>query len=189
MTARTLAWSGVGLVAVLSAGCARSSAETAVTRAEAAIAAIRPEAEKVAPVELASLNDSLTAMKARIAAEDYSGALMGARSVNSLARDLGANLATRKAQLTTSYNTTAEAVPRQIGAVNARIAELAAMRRLPPGVDPAAFAAVRAEAPQWQEKWAEASQQFAAGNVALALTAANEVRARLTAVSKMLGMA
>lgn len=189
MTARSLATTGAGVLALLlTTGCAQGSAEKAVGNAEAAIAAIRVEAEKIAPAALATLNDSLTAMKTRMEAGDYSGALMGARTVTTMARDLGANLETRKAQLTTAYETTAAAIPGRLEAVNARIAELAAMRRLPPTVNAAAFTAVRDEAPQWSTTWASITADHAAGNLAGALTAANTLRDRLAQAATALGM-
>lgn len=124
----------IGLVLLLSSGlvgCAKQSAEKAIARAEQDIAAVRPEAEKVAPVELAVLVDSVAAMKAHVAAGEYSAASRGARNLGLSVRDLRANLGNRRQQLTTGFTATANELPPQLEAVVARVTQLGAMRRLP----------------------------------------------------------
>lgn len=183
----TALWAGLAL-ALTTAGCAKRSAESAIGQAERSIAAVRADAEKIAPNELKGLTDSLEAMKAKVASGDYSGALMGARSLASLARDLGANLPARREQLTNSYNAVAAEVPKLLDQATARVNELAAMRRLPPGIDPARFAAVRTESTGWAGAWTEAAAAFSQGNLAQALNLAGGLRDKLTAALKTLGI-
>ena len=174
---------GIGL-----AGCAKRSAESAIARADETLAAVRPEAEKIAPNELKAMTDSVAAMKARVAAGDHSGALMGARTINSMARDLQANLPKRKEQLTASFNSTAAEMPKEIEAVTARVAEFGKLRRLPPGLDPAKFAALQTEVPGWSTSWTQATESFKAGNLAAALNLANELKARIADAKRTLMM-
>lgn len=185
---RTTWIAGLGLVALALAGCAKRSAESAIGQAEKTIAGMQAEAEKVAPNELKALVDSVAAMKARVAAGDHSGALMGARTVGTMARDLAANLAGRKEQLTNSYNAAAAEMPKQLEAVTARINELAGMRRLPAGIDAASFSALKDEAATWSATWTAAADAFKAGNLAAALTQANQLKSRLAVAAKALGI-
>ncbi|MGE0442455.1 MAG: hypothetical protein AB7L66_21600 [Gemmatimonadales bacterium] len=187
MRSKPLATAAV-LMAVLTTGCAKRSADSAIARAESEIADLRSEAEKIAPNELKALDDSLGAMKARVEAGDYSGALMGARSIHSLARDLGANLATRKEQLTTSFTTLQNELPAKLEAVTGRLKDLGAMRRLPPGIDANKVAALQTDAAGWASKWTEATQAFAAGNLAAALNAGNEIRSKVAEAMSALQM-
>ena len=170
-------------------GCAKRSAESAIAQAEKSIAAMQADAEKVAPNELKSLTDSVAAMKARVGAGDYSGALMGARTINTLSRDLRANLASRKDQLTSSFNTLSAELPKQLDQVMARITELGGMRKLPTGIDPAKFAALKTESAGWAAAWKSATDAFAAGNLAAALADANQIKAKLADAMKTIGLA
>ncbi len=185
---RTTSIAVLGLVTLTLAGCAQRSAENAIGQAEKTIAGMQAEAEKVAPNELKALVDSVAAMKARVAAGDHSGALMGARTVGTMARDLEANLAGRKEQLTTSFNAASAEIPKQIETVTARITELAGMRRLPAGIDPAGLSALKDEAATWGATWTAASDAFKAGNLAAALTQANQLKTRLAVAVKALGI-
>ena len=181
----------IGLVLLLSSGlvgCAKQSAEKAIARAEQDIAAVRPEAEKVAPVELAVLVDSVAAMKAHVAAGEYSAASRGARNLGLSVRDLRANLGNRRQQLTTGFTATANELPPQLEAVVARVSQLGAMRRLPPGIDQARFDALKAEAPTWPGAWAAAKQDFDAGNLAQAMSAAAQLKTKVADARRLLSM-
>jgi len=171
------------------AGCAKSSANSAVARAEKDIAQLPPDAAKIAPVEVKALNDSVGAMKANIEKGDFRAALMGARSVSSLARDLSFNLNARKTQLTAAYNAAADEVPKQLDSLAAKVEELGKMRRLPPGIDAARFAQVKANVDVLRQQWTAATQAHANGEIAAALAKANEVKAKVADAMKVVGMA
>jgi len=175
-------------LAIATTGCAKGSAEKAIAKAEKDIATIQADAERVAPTELKSLTDSLVAMKARVATGDYSGALMGARQAGTMVRDLTANLATRRDQLNSAFTSISAELPGQVEAVTAVVTKLAAMKRLPATIDAAKFAALKADAATWAAKWAGATEAFKAGNLALAMAAANEVKAKVAAAMATLGM-
>jgi hypothetical protein len=178
----------VGLVLVSVAGCAKRSAESAVASAEKAVASVQAEAAKVSPNELKAVTDSITAMKGHIAAGNHRAALMGARSATAMARDLQSGIATRKEQLTNSFNAIAAELPKQLTSVTAKIAELGAMRRLPPTVDATKFTALRAEAGGWEAAWATATQAFASGNLADALSQANAIKTKVANAMATLGI-
>ncbi|MFN0180571.1 MAG: hypothetical protein ACKVZ0_17355 [Gemmatimonadales bacterium] len=177
-----------GLLLVSTAGCAKGSAESAVAAAEKAVASVQAEAAKVSPVELKAVTDSIAAMKGHIAAGNHRAALMGARSATAMARDLESGIATRKEQLTNSFNAIAADLPKQLGAVTAKIAELGAMRRLPPTVNETKFTALKAEAGGWEAAWATATQAFAGGNLADALSQANAIKTKVADAMATLGI-
>ena len=169
-------------------GCAKRSAESAIAQAESDIAGMQATAEKVAPNEFKTLRDSVTAMKAKVTAGDYSGALMGARTVGTMARDLRANLTGRAAQLTTAFNGIAAELPKQVDAVTAKVKELAGLKKLPAGIDPAGFAALKDQVPTWSQTWATADASFKAGNLADALSKANDLKTKVAAAMKVVGL-
>jgi hypothetical protein len=176
------------VVAVGLGGCAQRSAESAIAQAEKDIAEMQGTAEKVAPKEFKVLSDSVAAMKAKVAAGDYSGALMGARTVGSMARDLRVNLPGRTTQLTTSFTGVAATLPKQVDAVSAKVNELAALKKLPAGLDPARFAALKTDIATWTQAWAAADASFKAGNIADALTKANDLKAKVADAMKLVGI-
>lgn len=181
-------YTAVGLLLLGVVGCAKSSAESAIATAEKAVASVRDEAVKVSPIELKAIEDTIVALKAKVAAGDYQPALMGARTAASMARDLTANIATRKTQLTSSFNAMLAELPKQVEAVTAKVSELAAMKKLPKGVDPAQVAALKTETAGWGGAWKAATDAFAAGNLADALNQGNAIKAKVTQAMAMLGL-
>lgn len=178
----------VGLVLLMASGCAKRSAESAVAAAEKAVGKVEAEASKVSPIELKAVVDSIAAMKGHIAAGDYRAALMGARSASSMVRDLESGIATRKEQLTNSFNALSAELPKQMASVTSKVAELAAMRRLPAGMDPAMVAGLKTETGGWQAAWDGATKAFADGNLADALTQARAISDKVTAAMTRLGL-
>ena len=172
---------------VVGTGCAKSSAESAIGAAEKMVAGFSAQAEQLAPTELKVINDSIAAMKARVAAGDYSGALMGARQTTSIARDLSAGMATRKTQLTNSFTALSAELPKLLESVTGKINALAAMKKLPKGVDPARVAALKTDAAGWAASWAAATEAFKAGNLAEAVAKGTELKVKLTAAAAMFG--
>ncbi len=172
---------------VAGTGCAKSSAESAIDAAEKMVSGFSAQAEQLAPADLKAINDSIAAMKARVASGDYSGALMGARQTTSIARDLAAGLATRKTQLTNSFTALSAELPKQLELVAGKINALAAMKKLPKGADPARVAALKTEAAGWPAAWTAATEALKAGNLAEAVAKGTALKTRVAAVAAMFG--
>jgi hypothetical protein len=170
------------------AGCSEGSARGAVASAERQIAELQAEASKIAPDRLKSLTDSLEAIKARVAAGDHRSALMSARSVSSLARDLSATLPTTKGQLESAFKSASDELPGSLQSVLGRIDELGKLRRLPSTIDAQRFGALRTESAEWSSAWTQATQDFSAGNLALAMQKANDLRSKIRQARTVLGM-
>ena len=170
------------------AGCAKSSAESALAAADKAIAAIQAEATMIAPAQLKALSDTLADVKARFGKGDFQSALMGARSVSVMSRDLKAQLATQKTQLTSAFESAQKEVPGMADAVQARVADLAKMRRLPPGIDGKRFAALQGDVGTWREQWTAAEAAFQRGELAVAMSSANQLRTKAREAMSLLQM-
>ncbi len=179
---------GLMALALSTTGCAKRSAESAIAKAEGAVAAIQADAEKVAPMELKALTDTLVAMKARVATGDYSGAMMGARQAGTMTRDLKANLATRRDQLNAAFTSISAELPKQLETVTAKVAELGAMKKLPATIDAAKFATLKVEVGTWGTAWTAATESFKAGNLAEAMASANRIKAGVADAMKTLGL-
>jgi len=176
------------MLLVAMAGCAKSSANSAVAKAEKDIAALPPDAAKVAPKEVKAMNESIAALKTDIANGNFRDALMGGRGVSSQARDLALNLNARRTQITAAFNSTAEELPKRLATLQAKVDELGKARRLRPDVDATKFAALKAALPSWTQAWADASQAFKNGDIAVALSRANEVKAHVAEAMRVVGL-
>lgn len=170
------------------AGCARSSAKSAVDAAEKAVGGIQEQAALIAPTQIKALSDTLADVKARFDRGEYQSALMGARSVSMMARDLGAQLPTQKAQLTSAFESAQKDVPPLISSVQAKVAELAKLRRLPPGIDPARFAALQTDVAGWGDQWAQAQAAFQKGELAAGMATANQIQGKARDAMALLKM-
>ncbi|MEZ4589169.1 MAG: hypothetical protein R2909_22580 [Gemmatimonadales bacterium] len=168
-------------------GCAERSARSAVETAENQIAAIRDEAQKVAPDRLKSLSDSLESIKSRLSGGDYRSVVMSARSISALTRDLEANMANTRSQLQTAFQSASNELPGQLDAAIAKVNQVAGLRRLPAGIDPAKFNTLQTESATWMDSWNKAKADFDAGNLAQAMSAVNSLRAKVREVGNLLG--
>jgi len=185
---RTLARvSLVTAIALGLGGCAERSAKSAVEKAESQIAAIRDEAQKVAPDRLKSLSDSLESIKGRLSGGDFRSVVMSARSISALTRDLEANLGNTKSQLETAFQGASNELPGQLDAAIAKVNEVAGLRRLPAGIDPAKFNTLKEESATWMDSWNKAKADFDAGNLAQAMSSVNGLRAKVREVNGLLG--
>lgn len=168
-------------------GCAERSARSAVETAETQIAAIRDEAQRLAPDRLKSLTDSLESIKGRLSEGDYRSVVMSARSISALTRDLEANLANTKSQLETAFQNASNELPGQLNAAVAKVNEVAGLRRLPAGIDPAKFNSLKDESATWMDSWNKAKADFDAGNLAQAMSSVNTLRSKVREVGNLLG--
>jgi hypothetical protein len=178
----------VGLLALSLSGCEEGSARKAVEGAEAAIAAVQEQGANIAPARLQSLQDSMAAIKTRLEAGEHRSALMSARSVTSLARDLGATMGNTKTQLENAFKNASDELPPMLQKVTARINEVAAMRRLPSNIDAAKFATVQSASAGWTDLWNRAMQDYQSGKLAAAMGKANELRTALRSAMNTLSM-
>jgi hypothetical protein len=174
-------------VSLVLAGCGGGAAG-AVESAEREIARVQEQAAKIAPDRLQALSDSLAAFKSRLGQGDDRAIVLATRTLVSQVRDLVANLETTKQQLTGAFSTASSELPRMLETVLARISELAAMRRLPPTVNAERFSALQAESAGWSAMWGKAQEDFNAGNLAAAMSAANTLRAKLRDANSFLGL-
>ena len=93
---------GVFASFALLTGCedaAKMGADAAIKTGEAAIGAVKADAEKYIPGDAKSLTDALAKAKDAFAKQDYAGALAGAKELAEKAKDLGPAAMKAKEQL------------------------------------------------------------------------------------------
>jgi hypothetical protein len=188
----------LAMAAVLLAGCGNQMepAKNAIAGIEAAIAAAGPDAAEYIPDQLQAVTGQLADLKAKFDQKDYKGVLAAAPALLTQAQGLAgaAGSAKQAAQaaaleaLNGEWATLSTDLPAQLAAVTSRVNILSKSKKLPAGLDAAAFDAVRNGADQTRVLWDEATAAQAAGNMEQAVAAGRQVKANLDAAMAALGM-
>lgn len=175
---------------VVTAACAsqKAPAQAAVATLESAVTAAKPEIDRYAPDQWPALNASVTAVQAKMAAGDYAGVLADAPAVNARLTEATTAAATKKAALTEEWESMAS-IPAMVQQVAQRVAELSGSRTLPKGIDRAMLAGAQGTIARSMGLMGEASQALEAGDMAVAVAKAKEIKAAVEPLLSSFGLA
>ena len=186
------------LAAMLLAGCAnqKEPAAKAIADIEAAVATAGGDVSQYIPEQLQAVTTGIADLKAKFDQKDYKGVLAAAPALLTQAQGLSAAAASAKeaadAAALEAYNsewgTLAADGPAQMTAVTNRVAMLSKSRKLPAGLDAAAFDAAKSGADEAKALWDQATAAQAAGNMEQAVMAARQTKEKLDAAMAGLGM-
>ena len=174
-------------MAVLSTACTdqRLPAESAVAKVEASLTEIRADAGKFAAEELAEVEKAVGRLKAKLAEEDYGGALQGAPAVASTVASLKANVERKKADAEEmmavaqqEWAALSTSMPALVDTLQKRIDSMRRSGRLPQGMDRQDLEAARADVEKIKTPWAEASKEYEAGMAADAVRRARAAKTK-----------
>ena len=174
--ARALGVVGVALFAV---ACGKGAAEQALAAASAAVEQARPEVEKVAPAELKQISDSLAGAKASFDKGDYKRALASAQALIPKVQATVEGARKKKDELVASFGERKASLPAMVDSLKRRLAQLAAARELPAGLDQETVATAQANLGSVAAAWTDALSRFDAGDLIAAVTEANDVKAKV----------
>lgn len=175
----------LSLLALAACGGLKSTAEQAISMADAAMAAVAPAAEKVLPDDLAALTGAIASAKDAFARGEYQPVIDGLKDVPAQATALGDKVKEETARLTEEWNTLTVAMPRNLDAVKAELAKPAKMRRL--SAEKAATAKSGYE--EAMAQWPAVTEAWTAGNLAGAMSQANALKAKVTEAMLAVGLA
>ena len=186
------------MAAALLAGCANQMepAKKAIGDIEAAVAAAGPDAAQYIPDQLQAVTNQIVDLKMKFDQKDYKGVLAAAPALLTQAQGLTAAAASAKQAaeaaaleaFNSEWGALAADVPAQLAAVTKRVGILSKSKKLPAGLDAAAFAAAKSGADEATALWDQAMADQAAGNMEQAVTAARQVKEKLDAAMAGLGM-
>lgn len=177
---------GLMVLPLLVVGCSKGPAETALKAADEAVAKVAPLAEKFVPDQFKTLTDAAAAAKASFDKGDYAAALAAAKDLPAKADEILAAATAKKDELTGVWNGLAEALPAQVTGLTEKINAVAAMKRLPKGIDAAGLEAAKTELADVTGLWTKATEAFGTGEIPSALQTANDVKAKVEALAKTL---
>ena len=186
------------MAAVLLAGCANQMepAKKAIADIEAAITAAGPDAAQYIPDQLQAVTSEVASLKAKFDQKDYKGVLAAAPALLTQAQGLSAAAGAAKeaAQaaalqaMNAEWGTLSADIPAQLAAVTSRVGILSKSKKLPAGLDAAAFDAARTGVDEATALWSQATAAQASGNMEQAVGAARQVKDKLNAAMGALGM-
>jgi hypothetical protein len=181
---------GFSILALLLAGCAgaKGRAQADVAAADRALAALPPEAAKVVPDQLGPLTDAVNQGKDQISKGDYAAASAAVREVPDKARLLTDSLPAHKVALTAAMDTLSVAMPRNLAAIKAKLDSIAKVKRLPRGLDEQELQAAKDTYAAVTAEWAEVMKAYQAGDLADAMSRAQNLKNRVSHSLMALGL-
>jgi predicted small lipoprotein YifL len=154
----------------------KGPAEAALTAATTAVDGVKAEAAKYVPDQAKSLMASLTSAREAFDKGDYKMALETANAIPAKAKEAAAAVAAKKDELTKNFTALTASLPATVEQIKAKVAELAAMKKLPKDMDKAKVEAAKTGVEAAQKTWAEANDAFKAGDLTAAVAKGNEVK-------------
>lgn len=197
MRIHKLSFVAVVATALLAAGCAsqKEPATQALSAVETALSAIKEEAGKYAPEQLAAVEKRVGELKDSLQKGDYAAILASAPALTGDVASLKKAAEDRKAEVMAALESAraewpalATELPDMVGAIQGRIDALAKGSALPKGLDPAAVDAAKSGLGDMKTQWDEASAAFMAGDATTAVEKAKAIQAKGAEVMAALGM-
>jgi hypothetical protein len=171
------------LATVFAVACSseKEPAEMAVTGLETAASPVRPDI-------MAAVNAAVAAVKTKFDGGNYAGALADVQAASGTVTAAAEAAAARKAALSTEWAAFA-GLPTTVGQIEARMSELAAMRRLPRGMDKARLDGARSSLDSAKALWDEATDAQEDGDLVLAVSKAKDASPMIESLVSTLGIA
>lgn len=177
---------GLMILALLATGCGKAPAEAALKVADEAIANVKPEAEKYVPEQFNALTAAAADARAKFDAKDYKGALTAAQAIPAQADEVMKAAAAKKEELMKQWADMQGSLPAMVQALTEKIGGLAAMKKLPKGVDAAMVETAKTSLADVTAGWTAASDAFNAGDITGAIAKAGDVKTKAEQLSTML---
>ena len=191
MTSRT-ALAGLAAALVLVACSQKDPAKEAIDAAENALNAVYEDAGKYLPERYAAVKKELEVARAAFAEERYADAIAAVRDLpaeaEELARDAAAAKERHVAELNADWARISGSLPDLLTGIGTRLDELAAMRRLPEGMDKRLLDEARAALASARTAWGEAGTAHAAGDLEAAIAKARTAEGMAQDLVARLGM-
>jgi hypothetical protein len=177
---------GLMILALVLTGCSKAPAEAALKAADEAIAKVKPEAEKYVPAEFGALTAAAADARAKFDVKDYAGAMAAAKDLPAKADDVMKAAAAKKDELMKQWADMQGSLPAMVQGLTEKIGGLAAMKKLPKGVDAAMVEGAKTSLAEVTSGWTAASEAFNGGDITGAIAKADEVKSKAEALSKTL---
>jgi hypothetical protein len=182
---------GAAIAALLLVSCEsadKAPATAAIAAAQSALDAVKGEAAKYVPDQVASVEGALASARASFEKNDYKAALASAQDVAVKAKDLGAAATAKKTQLTQAWENLSGGLPKMAEAIKSRVDTLSVAKKLPAGLDKDKLEGAKAGLATLSQSWTEASDAFKSGNLSGAIAKAQAAKDKAVEVMTALNI-
>jgi hypothetical protein len=185
------------LAAVLLVGCntQKGPAEQAVASAQAALEAVRDDAQKYAPEQLGGVEAKLSDMKGAFQQGNYAGVLAAAPGLTTAIAGLKDAAAAKKveaeqalAKAKDDWGPASAAVPKMVDEIAKRVETLSKTKHLPKGVTKDSLTAAKTALDTMKSSWADATNASSSGDYSTAMAKAKAVKDKAAEIMKSLDM-
>ncbi len=169
----------------------KDPANKALAAAESALAAVKDDAAKYLPEELKGAEGTLATLKESLGKGDYQAVVSGAPALMSTLDTLKTHVAAKVEEAkaaTADWATYAADLPKMVETLQGRVTSLAAMKKLPKGIDAKALDAAKGGLESMKSMWSEATAAFTGGNAIDAVAKAKAVKEKGEELMKQLGV-
>ena len=185
----------LAVVLLVACNTQKGPAEQAVASAQAALDAVRDDAQKYAPEQLGGVEGKLSEVKGSFQKGDYAGVLAAAPGLTSAIAGMKDAISAKKAEAEQAlakakddWGPASSAVPKMVDEIARRVETLGKTKKLPKGVSKDAVAAAKTGLDSLKSSWAEATNASSSGDFTTAMAKAQAVKDKASAMMKSLGM-
>jgi hypothetical protein len=173
----------------LLAGCSsKGPAETALKAADQALEGAQADLAAYVPDQMATLQQASTAAHEKFDKGDYKGAMADAQALVTQVQTAVTEAGQKKEEMAKMWGEYATHMPEMVAAVEAKVTELSAMKKLPAGMDAQMLDGIKAEMSAAQQQWGQATAAYQEGRVAEAMQLAGQVKGSVDGLMGKLGM-
>jgi len=163
-------------LALASCSNTKGAATAAIQSAQTAYAAIKDNAEKIAPDQAKTIEDAIASAQTMLANGDAKGALAAAQAIPDQVKQLADALPAKTQELQTTWQSLSAGLPDVMKTIQSRVDVLSKSAHLPAGLDKAAFDTVKSGVASATQMWTDAQAAFQSGNLADAVSKAQSVK-------------
>lgn len=191
MSKQKLVLVGALLVAALAfVGCAnlKTPAQQALGAVEGAFAAVRDEASKYAPEQMATIGQAIDGLRDAFTKGEFQKVIDDSKVVTSQIDGLKGVIESNKAMLKGQWDSLVGGLPGVVEAIQGRVDILAQAKKLPDGMTKDDLAAAVTSLDGLKQAWTRATQSFDGGDMMSAVTTGGEVKKAAAELMTKLGM-
>lgn len=166
----------------------KGAAQAAIAAADSAVAALPPDAAKVAPEDVSPLTQAVQTAKDQLAKGDIEAATATAKAIPAQVQEVAAKIPAKKAAMSATLDTLAVAMPRNLEAIQKKLDALGKSKKLPKGLDAQVMQAAKDLSGTAPGEWNAIMASYKAGDVATAMTKAQDMKGRVTRTLMALGL-
>ena len=185
----------LAVVLLVACNTQKGPAEQAVASAQAALDAVRDDAQKYAPEQLGGVEAKLSDIKGSFQKGDYAGVLAAAPGLTSAIAGMKEAAANKKAEAEQAlakakddWGPASAAVPKMVEEIDKRVETLSKTKHLPKGVTKDSVAAAKTGVDSLKSMWNDATNAANSGDFTTAMAKADSVKAKAAEIMKSLDM-